>query len=172
MSTSEIKITPLMPDPLPAHKLYVCPESPWMPDSDGKWQLHPFAFDRWEVEEMAYYDTCSLHFALNPMNIYKVHGADYMKLLTCSTVNTFTNFPVGKARHAIFCDDGGKILTDGIVVLTGEEDFLGFNLVDPAFLNQQMGNPFQIESVNLREKYFVFQLCGKRSLEVVEDNCR
>ena len=170
--TANVKLTPLIPNLIPRNKVFVCPESSWMPDSDGSWQLHPFAFDRWDVEEMSYYDTCSLHCALNPFNVFEVHGADYLKMLEFVTVNTFRTFPVGKARHTIFCDDGGKILTDGIVIRTGEEDFLGFNLVDPNFLNQQMGGMFNIQSRNLREEYFVFQLCGARSLEVVEQACR
>ena len=170
--TPSVKLTPLIPNLVPKNKVFVCPESSWMPDSDGAWQLHPFAFDRWDVEEMSYYDTCSLHCALNPFNVFEVHGADYLKMLEFTTVNTFRKFPVGKARHAIFCDDGGKILTDGIVIRTAEEDFLGFNLVDPAFLNQQMGGMFDIQSRNLREEYFVFQLCGARSLEVVEQACQ
>ena len=170
--TASVKLTPLIPNLIPRNKVFVCPESSWMPDADGAWQLHPFAFDRWDVEEMSYYDTCSLHCALNPFNVFEVHGADYLKMLEFVTVNTFRTFPVGKARHTIFCDDGGKILTDGIVIRTGEEDFLGFNLVDPNFLNQQMGGMFNIQSRNLREEYFVFQLCGARSLEVVEQACR
>lgn len=170
--TASVKLTPLIPNLIPRNKVFVCPESSWMPDADGAWQLHPFAFDRWDVEEMSYYDTCSLHCALNPFNVFEVHGADYLKMLEFATVNTFRTFPVGKARHTIFCDDGGKILTDGIVIRTGEEDFLGFNLVDPNFLNQQMGGMFNIQSRNLREEYFVFQLCGARSLEVVEQACR
>ena len=170
--TASVKLTPLIPNLIPRNKVFVCPESSWMPDADGAWQLHPFAFDRWDVEEMSYYDTCSLHCALNPFNVFEVHGADYLKMLEFVTVNTFRTFPVGKARHTIFCDDGGKILTDGIVIRTGEEDFLGFNLVDPNFLNQQMGGMFNIQSRNLREEYFVFQLCGARSLEVVEQSCR
>ena len=170
--TASVKLTPLIPNLIPRNKVFVCPESSWMPDADGAWQLHPFAFDRWDVEEMSYYDTCSLHCALNPFNVFEVHGADYLKMLEFVTVNTFRTFPVGKARHTIFCDDGGKILTDGIVIRTGEEDFLGFNLVDPNFLNQQMGGMFNIQSCNLREEYFVFQLCGARSLEVVEQSCR
>jgi len=170
--TPNVKLTPLIPYMIPRNKLFVCPESAWMPDSDGAWQLHPFAFDRWDVEEMAYYDTCSLHVGLNPFNVYKVHGNDFLKMLECATVNTFRQFPIGKARHTIFCDDGGKVLTDGITLRVGEEDYLAFNIVDPNFLNMQMGNPFQIECVNLREEYFIFQLCGKRSLEIVEQTIR
>lgn len=170
--TPDVKITPLIPCKVPKNKVFVCPESSWTPDSDGKWQLHPFAFDRWDVEEMAYYDGCSLHVGLNPFNVFKVHGNDYLKLLTCCTVNTFKTFPIGKARHVIFCDNGGKVLVDGICIRTGEEDYLAFNLVDPNFLNMQMGNPFKFECENLRENYAVIQLCGIHSLEVVEQVCR
>ena len=170
--TPNVKLTPLIPNLIPRNKVFACPESAWMPDSDGAWQLHPFAFDRWDVEEMSYYDTCSLHCALNPFNIFEVHGAEYLKMLEFASVNTFRVFPVGKARHTIFCDDGGKILMDGIVIRMGEEDFLGFNVLDPAFLNQQMGGMFNIQSKSLREEYYVFQLCGARSLEVAEQACQ
>lgn len=169
--TPDVKVTPLIPCKIPTNKVFVCPESSWTADTDGKWQLHPFAFDRWDVEEMAYYDGCSLHVGLNPFNVYKVHGKDYLKLLTCCTVNTFKTFPIGKARHVIFCDNGGKVLVDGICIRTGEEDYLAFNLVDPNFLNMQMGNPFRFECENLRENYAILQLCGIHSLEVVEQVC-
>ena len=170
--TPDVKISPLLPNQIPKNKVFVCPESVWMPDSDGKWQLHPFAFDRWDVEEMAYYDFCTLHVGLNPFNIYRVHGSDFLQLLSCTSVNTFKVFPIGKARHTIFCDDNGKILLDGIVLRTGEEDFTAYNIPDPAYMNHQMGSPFNFECDNLREKRFVFQMCGKRSLEVVEHVCR
>ena len=87
--TPSVKLTPLIPNLIPRNKTFVCPESSWMPDSDGAWQLHPFAFDRWDVEQMSYYDTCSLHCALNPFNVFEVHGSDYLKMLELSTVNTF-----------------------------------------------------------------------------------
>ena len=50
--TPDVKLTPLIPYMIPRNKLFVCPESAWMPDSDGAWQLHPFAFDRWDAVQM------------------------------------------------------------------------------------------------------------------------
>ena len=167
-----IKLSPYIPGTIPKNKVYVSSEGVWHPDSDGAWPLHPFAFDRWDVEDMSWHDTCSLHEGLNPFSMYKVHGKEFLDLLGVVSVNTFKVFPVGKSRHTIICDENGKIMLDGIVIRRSEEDFLATCFLDPNMLNQMAGNRFHFESSFAGETNFFFQMCGPNSLPIVEEATR
>lgn len=173
MSTEPVlKFIPHIPNNVPENKLLVAPEGIWRPMTDGTWPLHPFAYDKWEVEELSWYDTSYIHAGLNPFLEFDVHGKELLDLMECISVNTFRNFPIGKARHTIICGDDGKILLDGIIIRRSEEDFVCACLPDPAMFNAQMGNRFNITSEYVGDKHFFYQMCGPKSLQIVEEACR
>jgi len=66
------------------------------------------------------------------------------------------------------CNNDGKVMVDGILVRRSEEDFITMCLPDPAMLAQMTGKDYGFESKDTCAKRFFFQLCGPRSLEVVE----
>ena len=134
----------------------------------GKIPLYPFEYSSWQEEELTWHDNCYIHAGLNPFVWCDVKGADFINMLNSMSVSTFNNFPVGKARHCILCNDAGKITMDGIVVRRSEEDFITMCLPDFPAINKEMGSPFKIEGGWCWDKYFFFQLCGPRSLEIVE----
>lgn len=168
-----IKLSPYIPNTVPENKVYASTVGAWMPcQEDGKWPLHVFAFERQNIENRSWYNTCSIHEGLNPFMMYEIHGKDYLALLEEVSVNTFKNFPVGKARHVIICNPAGKIIIDGIVIRRGEEDFYSCCILDPQILNAMVGNKYQIDSKYVGETRFFFQLCGPKSLEIIEQVCR
>lgn len=158
-ATDIIKFSPHIPNNVPAVKLLVAPEGKWHPDSDGTWPVHPFAYDRWEKEELSWYNTSYIHAGLNPFMEYQVKGKELLDLMECISVNTFRKFPVGKARHTIICGEDGKIIIDGIIIRRSEDEFICACLPDPAMFNAQMGNRFKIETEYVGEKHFFFQFC-------------
>lgn len=168
MPRLDLKLTDYIPDSPLARMSYVATEGMWAPDAEGRLQLVPFQFAPWEKEELSWYDGCYIHAGLNPFIVYRVIGRDFPQLLTDVSVNTFRQFPVGKARHTILCNNAGKLLMDGIVVRRTEDEFLVFCLPDPAGMNAQMGNRYDIQVENLYGHHFFYQLCGPTSLQVVE----
>lgn len=171
-ATDTIKFSPHIPNNVPEVNLLVAPEGKWHPDSDGTWPLHPFAYDRWEKEELSWYDTSYIHAGLNPFVEYQVKGTELLDLMECISVNTFRKFPIGKARHTIICGEDGKIVIDGIIIRRSEDEFICACLPDPAMFNAQMGNKFKIESEYVGEKHFFFQFCGPKSLQIIEEACQ
>lgn len=163
---------PYIPNDVPANQVLVAPEGVWHPMEDGSWPLHPFSYDRWEKEELSWYDSCYIHAGLNPFMFYDVKGRDILELMEYISVNTFRKFPVGKARHTIICGEDGKIICDGIMIRRSEEDFILANLPDPAEFNRQLGNKYSFTSEDTQYKRFFFQLCGPKSLQIVEEACR
>lgn len=168
----QLGFAPYIPNNVPENQILVAPEGVWHPMDDGVWPLHPFSYDRWEKEELSWYDNCYIHAGLNPFMFYDVKGKELLDLMEVISVNTFRTFPIGKARHTIICGEDGKIICDGILIRRTEEDFICANVPDPAMFNQQMGNKFDIQSEDTSCKRFFFQLCGPASLQIVEEAAR
>jgi glycine cleavage system aminomethyltransferase T len=61
---------------------------------------------------------------------------------------------------------------DGIVVRRSEDEFITMNVLDPGRLNQTNGNKYDFVSEDTGSKRFFYQLCGPRSLEIVEAAAR
>ena len=161
-------MSPFVPNLIPGTALYVCQEGKWTPLDSGEWPLVPFAYDTWVKEEVSWYDNSYIHAGLNPFMFFDVKGEDYLGLLSEISVSTFNNFPVGKARHTILCNEKGKLVLDGIVVRRSEDEFISMCLPDPAMLNRMMGDKYRFTSESTRCKRFFYQMCGPRSLEIVE----
>lgn len=165
---NNVKVSPYIPNTVPENTLYVAQEGKWAPMEDGSFPLMPFAYDTWEKEELSWYDTSYLHAGLNPFMFFEIKGVDYLRMLNDISVSTFNKFPVGKARHTILCTEQGKVLLDGIVVRRSDDEFISMCLPDGNMLNQMNGNKYQFTCVPASGKRFFYQMCGRRSLEIVE----
>lgn len=147
--------------------LYITPEGGGRPFR-GIVPVYQYETVGWQQEELTWHDSCYLHAGLNPFIWYHVKGEDFINLLNAVSISTFNNFPVGKARHCILCNDKGKIIIDGIVVRRADDEFITMCLPDWNDLNISMGNCFDIKCENKSDDYFFYQLCGPKSLEIVE----
>jgi glycine cleavage system aminomethyltransferase T len=163
-----IATSPFMPIDLMKNIVYVGPEGFWRPVADNVYPVYPFVFTDWVHEELSWYDNSYLHAGLNPFMFYAVKGKNLLGMYSDLSVSTFNNFPVGKARHIILCDEKGKVQGDGILVRRAEDEFITMCLPDPNTLSQMGGNKYNFTSVDVSNERFFFQLCGPRSLEIVE----
>lgn len=128
---------------------------------------HPLEYTGWWDEEMSWHDTCYIHAGLNPANVYSVKGPDALKFFADNCVNTFNNYPIGKGKHAIMCNEEGYIIKDGMLLRMGEDEFLTYWMWP--FLEYFVQNgKYDIEGENLAGKIFMFQLAGPRTLDVLE----
>ncbi|MEC0183788.1 aminomethyltransferase family protein [Paenibacillus peoriae] len=126
----------------------------------------PMAYSNWRDESMSWKETCYLHTGLNPASAYRVTGPDAMKFFADTCVNSFAKFPIGTLKHAIMCNEEGLIMTHGVLLRVGEEEFITYFLAPYAAYKLESGN------YNAKGKYildgFVFQLAGPKSLEILE----
>lgn len=172
--TAELKFTPFMNNTVPRTTTLTAHEGVLTPMADdGRYPLQAFSYTGWLDENLSWHETSYIHGGLNPAMNYLVHGKEYLDFLTAASVNTFKNYPVGKARHVIICQPNGKIMNDGIVMRLGEDTFYSMFLPDPAMLNQLFfQGKFSFEVEDCTESHFFYQMCGPRSLEIVEQACR
>ncbi|MDR1881476.1 MAG: hypothetical protein LBR26_01680 [Prevotella sp.] len=84
---------------------------------------------------------------------------------TC--VNTFKNFPVGKGKHAIMCNENGLVMADGILLHTDENEYISYFL-SPYQDYVLAKSGFNAVGENLTGRVFLFQLGGPDSLAILE----
>ena len=132
--------------------------------------VHPFEYTNWIDEMMSWHDDCYIHAGLNPANIYRVKGPDALRFFSDICVNTFNNFPVGKGKHGIMCNEDGFIMQDGLLFREAEDSFLTFWMWPYCEYALQKGN-YDAVGENLSDKMFMYQLGGPRSLEILETAC-
>ncbi len=53
----------------------------------------------------------------------RITGPDALQLFKDLSVNSFEIFPVGKAKHCIMCNEDGKVISEGILLRHGDDDF-------------------------------------------------
>ena len=100
--------------------------------------------------------------------IYDVVGPDACKFLESVCVNGFSKLDVTGLRHAVICNERGKILSDGVVIRLSEERYRTYWLNPPiAYLCEQSDMDVQGEDMTYSE-YFI-QVEGEKSLEILED---
>ena len=75
----------------------------------------PAEFSNWRDEQRAWRETCVLFDQSHHMVDLYIEGPDMLKLLTHLAINTFTNFPINRAKQFVPCSYSGHVIGDGIL---------------------------------------------------------
>ena len=161
-----LRLSPFVPyDPMA--EIYVKKEGHQsLPPSANSMQ--PFEYSGWMKESLSWHETCYIHAGLNPTAYLRVRGKDALAFFESLFVNSFKNFPIGTGKHAIACNDKGQIITHGLMLRHGEEEFTVFSMI---LLLEYALSKTKLTDITFEsrvEKMFVFQLGGPRTLEVIE----
>jgi vanillate/3-O-methylgallate O-demethylase len=93
-------------------------------------------------------------------------GPDVLRLFSDLSVNSFSKFETGQAKHVIHCDEAGKIIHEGILSRLGEDEFMLFGR--GGFWVDYKLRRGQYEAVSEPDDWFNFQISGPNALHVVE----
>jgi vanillate/3-O-methylgallate O-demethylase len=75
----------------------------------------PAEFTNWRDEQRAWRETAVLFDQSHHMSELLVEGRDATKLLSHLGINSFANFPVGRAKHFVPCSHSGHVIGDVIM---------------------------------------------------------
>ncbi len=75
----------------------------------------PPEFSNWRSEQQAWRESCVLFDQSHHMVDLYIEGPDMLKLLTHLAINTFTNFPINRAKQFVPCSYSGHVIGDGIL---------------------------------------------------------
>ncbi len=137
--------------------------------------FHPFLYKPMEItgfwdESNSWHDGCYLNTSLNsPTPVFDIEGPDTEKVLEKYIVNSLSNRPVGKGLHAIMCTDQGKIASDGIFIKRGEHKYRAILFLAANAIAQMEAGNANVKFTDLTGTFVMYQFCGPRSLELMED---
>lgn len=75
----------------------------------------PTEFSNWRDEQRAWRDKAVLFDQSHHMVDLFINGPDAVKLVSDLAINTFNNFPVGRAKQFVPCSYDGHVIGDGIL---------------------------------------------------------
>lgn len=105
-----------MTDAAPFRAFKGMPPVPYFP------VMGPSEHSGWIDEQRSWHETCYVgDWSFVPQ--IRVTGPDALRLFRDLSVNDFVNFPVGKAKHVIQCNENGKVISEGILLRHAEDDF-------------------------------------------------
>jgi glycine cleavage system aminomethyltransferase T len=139
----------------------------WLYIAQGSVVL-PFEWTNWRDETMAGKESCSIHASLNPQPTFRVQGPEALKFLSDVCVNDFTNFPIGRAKHAIMCNEEGLDMGDGVLMRLGEDEFLSYEMGANYIAYVFQRGRYDAVGEDLTGTNCLYQVVGPRSLEVLE----
>lgn len=110
------------------HELYLKP-NPFIPPAPlaSTWtrfihQFEPYEFTGW-VDECQSWKTTAYIGDWSPLsNKIIVKGPDAVRFFQDISVNSFSKFDVGHAKHCIQCADDGNIMCEGVLMRLGEDE--------------------------------------------------
>ena len=127
----------------------------------------PWEYTGWRDEQLSWKHTCYLHGGLNPSPTVKVTGKDALKCLADLCVNGFSNFEVSSGKHAIMCNEDGQVIADGVLLRTGEEEFITYWLAPWLTYAIEKGG-YDVVVEDITAQTCLFQIAGPNSLEALE----
>lgn len=91
--------------------------APWFPDV----VLPEYA--GWKVEQHAWYDGVTIADLSFHMSDTFISGPDATKALSATSANNYEKFAIGQAKQFVPVAEDGNIITDGILLRTGDQDY-------------------------------------------------
>ncbi len=84
----------------------------------------PTEFSNWRDEQNAWRDKAVLFDQTHHMVDIFINGPDAIRLVSKLAINTFKNFPVGRAKQFIPCNYDGYVIGDGILFHLAENELV------------------------------------------------
>jgi len=119
----------------------------------------------WKDEQMSWKKTCYIGDWSFLRNLV-VKGPDALKLLSDISVNSYAKFDIGQGKHIICCNEDGKLITEGIVLRTNEQEFRIQSV--PAFYTDYKLHSGKYNATSRHDDTFHYQVQGPNALYLVE----
>jgi glycine cleavage system aminomethyltransferase T len=158
--------------PAPAQPLPLVPEIPFDPSVVTYTRFmtgyEPHEFTGWMHESQSWKKTCYLG-DWSPLLKIRVTGPEALAFFSSLAINSFAKFDIGQAKHAVFCNEEGKIMGEGVLMREAEESFLFTSGPGVAWAIFQFGRrTWDARLAHVTTQQFIFQVQGPNALFVVE----
>ena len=121
--------------------------------------------DPWIECSKSYAESCYIHAGISNVQ-HIIEGPDAQALLSYVSINDCFNWPIGKCKHLVQCDDEGLVVNHGLYTRDAEMRFRSF-ACSPMEVSTQIATG-KWNCTESFEDFFVFQISGPLSLTVIE----
>ncbi|NWL45092.1 glycine cleavage system protein T [Pseudomonas hunanensis] len=132
-------------------------------------ELEPTEYTHWIDECESWKKTCFIG-DWSPLMKMKVTGPEALSFFSSIAVNSFAQFDIGQAKHAVLCNASGKVMGDGVLMYLAEDSVMYTSGPGVAWaMYQFMQGNFNAKAEIVTEEHFVFQVQGPNSLLLLEE---
>lgn len=142
----------------------------------------PSLFTNWRREQKAWRETAVLFDQTHHMLSLSISGADALKLLSDTAINSLVNFPVDSAKQYVAISPAGHVIGDSILFRIAEDEFLSVGRPTNAnwleFQAQQGGydvtlkrdnpSPARTFGKSVQRDMWRFQIQGPNAWQIIE----
>jgi len=125
-------------------------------------------YTTWQDEQLSWKTDCYIG-DWSYLDEFYIEGPDALKFLSAFAVNSFAKFDIGQAKHAVFCNQNGKVIGEGVLTRRGEDSF-EFNARGPvvSWLEYNLAKGGYDATSETKLSQFKFQVSGPKALAVCE----
>ncbi len=131
---------------------------------------YPYQFTTPRHEVLGSRESAWLGVYLTMLGRYDLTGRDVVKMLNYVCVNRdFSTLKIGSSRHALTCDEKGRMTGSGVITRLGEDHFQTYCMY--SLIGFAMSGQWDVKIERVDE--FFFQVDGPKSLQILEKafNC-
>ena len=131
----------------------------------------PFEYTNWIEEQRACWETCALKDMSHHMIDIHIKGPEALSFLSEFSVNSFEGFKVGQAKLAVQCNTDGNIISQGLLMRVGEDDYIingNPQVTHWLSYNLEKGDYDVTAQVLDNNDRMIHQIQGPESLKVLE----
>ncbi|GGM63055.1 vanillate/3-O-methylgallate O-demethylase [Halarchaeum rubridurum] len=147
-------------------------------DYTANFPVVPNEITNWIDEQRAITESAALANLSHHMASLRVSGPDARDLLRDLSVNSFEEFPIGKAKQIVMCNPNGHIIGDGPMLRVDDDEYYGPGVLSANWVkyNQETGDYDADVDIEARTSAldgdpdkFVYQVAGPNAPEVLAD---
>lgn len=130
-----------------------------------------YEYTDWVDESQSWKQTCYIG-DWSPLAKFHLQGPDALQFFSDISVNGFTDYAIGQAKHLSLCNERGKLMGEGVLMRLADDAFLftsGPGVPWVAYRHQQGG--YRSRATQLGASQFIFQVQGPASLHLLEQVC-
>lgn len=135
----------------------------------GYFEAHEYT--GWVDESQSWKTTCYIG-DWSPLAKFRLKGPDALQFFSDVSVNGFSAYEIGQAKHLSLCNERGKLMGEGILMRLADDEFLftsGPGVPWLVYRHEAGGYRAHAELAGVER--FIFQVQGPASLYLLEQVC-
>ncbi|KAF5633160.1 glycine cleavage system T [Fusarium tjaetaba] len=130
-----------------------------------------YEYTGWIDESLSWKTDCYIG-DWSPLLKIRVKGPEALAYFEYISTNCWPNFKVGQAKHAIFCQDNGTIIGEGLVLKLAEDDYIfssGPGTVWAAYQFEHGRRKFNATLELVTDDWYLLQVQGPSSVPLLDE---